>query len=670
VGPIVGYVAKRSATATKTNTALLDTPQTLTVISREQMELQGVPSVTRALEYAPGTIAAFGGTNTQSDVVQVRGFYPRDYLDGLRLPFSAYSVAIPQFDPYLLERVELLQGPASVLFGQSSPGGVINMVSRRPQDQAAYEVALQAGNYDRKQLAVDATGPLNGAGTLLYRLTGLARDNDGYVDYSREKRHLIAPAFTWQPTDATSLTLLTHYQHDDLVPQYQALPAAGTLFPNPNGTLPRDRFPGEPGWDHIDREQYGVGYALQTELGADWQFRQNARYTNVTVDSRALPGAALLADNRTSMRVATASRAEGSLAALDNQFETHFETGALAHTVLVGLDVMHQRDDYRFASQLASNLDLYAPSYGTAIPTLIPRLSTLQEMTQVGVYAQDQLRFDRWLFTVGARHDWADADTSNRMSGGTTVSRSDEAFSGRVGINYRFDSGIAPYVSVSTSFEPVLGTDFGGTPFDPSKGQQAEIGVRYQPEQGSTLLSLAAYRLTQRNVMTPDTTAGHAGFSVQTGEVQVDGVSAEARTQPLPNLDLIANYAYTDSEVTRANPTATGTSLLGKPLSRTPLHTASLWLAYNFNSGALSGLTTGLGVRYLGDNYTDTGITMRLPSQTLLDMAVHYQFASDWKLSLSIANLADREYVSYCLGATQCFWGQPRTGQLSLRKQW
>ena len=674
-GPVGGLVARASVSGTKTDTLLLETPQTLTVIPREQIELQEAPTVTRALEYAPGTIAAFGGTNSQSDVVQARGFYPRDYLDGLRLPFSAYSVAVPQFDPYMLERIELLQGPASVLFGQSSPGGVINMVSRRPQEKAAHEVLLQAGNFSRAQLAFDTTGPLNADETLLYRLTGLTRENDGQIDFSQEKRQMIAPSLTWRPSAATSFTLLTHYQHDDLVPQYQSLPAAGTLLPNPNGQLPRTRFPGEPGWDRVEREQYGIGYALQHRFNSTWQFRQNFRYTDVGVDSRALPAIALLGDNRTVMRVATASRAEGSILALDNQAEARFTTGNLHHTLLTGLDLQRQKDDYRFSSQLASNLDLYAPVYGAAIPTLIPRLSNLQEMTQVGLYMQDQIRTGPWVFTLGARHDRADADTINRMPGGTTVSRSDSATTGRVGVNYLFDNGVAPYVSYSTSFEPMLGTDFNSRPFEPSEGKQAEVGIRYQPASGTTLLSLAAYRLQQTNVLTPDTAPGHAGFQVQTGEVEVRGISAEARMQPVRNFELIANYAFTDSEVTRANPNTLGVSLLGRPLPRTPKHTASLWAAYYFD-GDLLGLTAGLGVRYLGENYTDTSITMQLPSQSLLDLAIHYDFGktrpdfAGWKLSLGIANLTDKQYVSYCLNAAQCFWGQPRTAQVTLRKRW
>lgn len=673
-GPVGGLIARRSSTVTKTDTPLIETPQTISVVSREQVELQDAQSVTRALEYTPGTLAAFGGTNTQSDVVQTRGFYARDHLDGIRLPFSAYSVAVPQFDPYMLERIELLQGPASVMFGQSSPGGVLNMVSRRPQAEAAHEVLVQAGSHDRAQIAFDSTGAISEDGKLLYRLTGLSRRNDGQIDFSHEKRELIAPAFTWRPSADTSFTLLSHVQRDELLPQYQSVPAAGSLLPNPNGPIPRNRLTGDPGWDRIEREQYGVGYALEHRLNPDWTLRQNLRYTNVKVDSRALPGFMLAADNRTLMRVASASQAEGDILAVDNQAQTRFATGDWNHTLLMGLDFMRQHDDYRFASNLAPSIDLYAPVYGVTIPTLIPRLSTRHAMSQTGLYAQDQLRSGRWVLTLGGRYDDVNSLTTNRVAN-TSVRKTDSAFTWRMGVNHVYDSGFAPYASYSTSFEPLGGTDFSGRPFEPTEGKQIEAGIKYQPPGRDTQLSLAAYRLTQQNVLTPDTAPGHTGFSVQMGEVRSQGISAEARLKPARHVDLVANYAYTDSEVTRANASG-GVSLLGKPLSRTPAHLASLWLSYRFSEGALGGLTTGLGLRYIGENYADTAITLKLPDVTLLDLAVHYDFGAarpgldGWRLSLGVSNLADKDYISYCLNATQCFYGQPRTTQVTLRKRW
>ncbi|MGB6102961.1 MAG: TonB-dependent siderophore receptor [Pusillimonas sp.] len=675
-GPVTGLTAQRTATATKTDTPILETPQTISVIGREQMEMQGAQTVNEAVAYTSGVISAFGGTDTRYDVVKARGgLFVRQYLDGIVLPFSAYSVSVPQFDPYMLERLEILQGPSSGLFGQTTPGGILNMVSRRPQADPRHELWLQGGNLDAGKLAFDSTGPLDADEKLLYRITGLVNSADGMTDYSEEKRKLIAPSFTWRPSADTSLTLLSHYQHDKVIPQYQGLPANGTLRYNPNGTLPRTRFSGEPSHERMDREQYAIGYAFEHRFNDTWTVRQNLRYTHVDIDARGTPGYALGADERTLSRVATQGLGKGSILGIDTQAQANFATGELKHTLLMGLDYVKQRDDYRFASAPVASIDLYDPIYGIEIPELIPRISTLQTMRQTGLYLQDQIRAGGWVLTAGGRYDRADADTENRAAQTGTPSRA-EAFTGRLGVNYVFDNGVAPYASYSTSFEPIGGTDFEGKPFEPMTGEQVEVGVKYQPKGSDTLVTLSAFELTQKNMLTTDTRPGNEFFSTQTGEVRSRGINLEARAKFWDNTDIIAAYAYTRSKITKANPNAAGVSLEGRPLPRVPRHMASLWVNHELDHIGLIGLSAGVGVRYIGKNYADTEVTLRLPANTLWDAGIHYDLgkANDslqgFKLSLTAANLTDREYVNYCLNELQCFYGQGRTVLLNLRKQW
>jgi iron complex outermembrane receptor protein len=336
---------------------------------------------------------------------------------------------------------------------------------------------------------------------------------------------------------------------------------------------------------------------------------------------------------------------------------------------------MRQRDSYRFASNVASSIDLYAPSYGAPIPTLVPRLSTLHKMEQTGLYLQDQMRYERLVVTVGGRFDRSRSTTLDRFTGGE-VRRDDSAFSGRIGVNYVFDGGIAPYASYATSFEPLSGTDFRGQPFEPLTGQQYEIGIKYQPPGRDTIVTLAAYHITQQNSLTPDPDPTHAGFNVQTGEVEARGISLEGRTRIGRNVSLIAAYAYGEAEVTKANPNAAGVSLQGLPIARTPRHMASLWADYRFDEGIASGLTVGGGIRYTGANYADAAATIRLASQTQLDAAIHYDFGevdpelAGFRLSLTATNLTDERDINYCLNALQCFYGQGRTVLVTLRKQW
>ncbi|WP_017522400.1 TonB-dependent siderophore receptor [Pusillimonas noertemannii] len=675
-GPVAGLTAGRTATATKTNTSILGAPQTINVVTRDQIEMQGAQTVNEAVGYTPGVISAFGGTDSRYDVVKARGgLFVRQYLDGIVLPFSAYSVSVPQFDPYMLERIEVLQGPSSGLFGQTTPGGILNMVSRRPQADAQHELWLQGSHPLGGKLAFDSTGPLDAEQKLLYRITGLARKADGMTDFSEEKRALIAPSFTWRPSADTSLTLLTHYQRDRTIPQYQGLPAKGTLRDNVNGTLPHSRFSGEPSHERMDREQYALGYAFEHRFNDTWTVRQNMRYTHVDIDARGTPGYMLDADERTYYRVATQGLGKGSILGIDTQAQASFATGALDHTLLMGLDYVRQKDDYRFASNMAAPIDLYNPVYGIDIPELIPRISTLQTMRQTGLYVQDQIRTGGWVITAGGRYDRADADTDNRMAGSSTPRR-DEAFTGRLGINYVFENGLAPYASYSTSFEPLAGTDFDGKPYEPMTGEQAELGIKYQPGGSDTLITLSAFQLTQQNMLTPDTQPGREFFSIQTGEVRSRGISLEARTRLWGNTDVIGAYAYTRSRITKANPDASGNSLEGLPLPRVPRHMASLWVNHELDHLGLAGLSAGVGVRYIGANYADTNASLELPANTFWDAAIHYDLGkanpnlSGFKLSLTASNLADRKYVSYCLNDLQCFYGQGRTVLLNLRKQW
>ena len=672
-GPVAGLVAKRSATGTKTDTSILETPQTVNVIPRKQIEMQGAQTVSQALGYTPGVTSAFGGTDSRYDVITARGgLFLRSYLDGLPLPYSAYSVSVPQFDPFMLERIEVLQGPASVLFGQTTSGGILNMVSRRPQAEPSHEIQVQAGNYGRRQIAFDSTGALDDEGKWLYRITGLARENDGQADFSHEERLLIAPSLTWRPSADTSLTLLTHYQRDDAVPQYQGLPQIGTLLSNPNGKIAWDRFSGEPSHEGMKRDQFGVGYAFEHRLDDTWRFRQNLRYTRVDIDARATPAYAF--DGRSISRVATQGIGNGHIFSVDNQAEARFKTGDLSHTVLVGLDYLRQRDDYRFASQLVGPLDLYAPVYGIAIPDLIPRFRTVQELEHLGLYVQDQMRSGRWTWTVGGRFDRAEGDTRNVVAD-TTVTRKDDAFTGRLGVNYVFDNGLAPYASYSTSFEPLGGTDFAGNAFKPAKSRQWEAGVKYQPHD-DLLLTASVFQVTQKNTLTPDTEPGRTNFSTQMGEVETRGINLEARGRVGQRTEVIGAYAYTDSEITKANPNSLGVSQQGRPLARAPRHMASLWLDHKLDPELVQGLSFGGGVRYMGSSFAEPSTDIALPSYTLWDAALHYDLGQGnaamkgVSLSFSIANLTDRQYVNYCLNNLQCFYGQGRTAQLTLRKRW
>ncbi|WP_420991990.1 TonB-dependent siderophore receptor [Cupriavidus sp. 30B13] len=666
-----GMVAHRTGSGTKTDTPLIEIPQAINVVTRQEMDEHGVQSVTQALQYTPGLVSPYGNTDLRYDWLTVRGFVPLRYLDGLRLPFGARGYSQAKVEPYGLERIEVLKGPASVLYGQSAPGGLLNMQSKMPQAEASRELQLQTGSFGRAQGAIDLTGPLDGDGKVLYRVVGLARDTGTQIDYLNEKRVYVAPSLTWRPTADTSLTLLAQYQklRSDGGGAPQALPAVGTLLPNVNGAIPTNRFIAEPNYDRFDSEQAMFGYAFSHRASDTWQFRQNVRYTYVNTDTQRVQAISLGADQRTLSRYGWAFPEHSGIFAIDNQAEAKFATGALRHTVLMGVD--YQREDARYdESQLVMvpPIDVFNPVYGASVsrPPLATRVT--QSRQQVGGYLQDSIAWNRFTFLLGGRYDWAGSDTDTlTASTGRTVSlnQSDTAFTGRAGMVYQFDNGIAPYVSYSTSFQPQAGTGRTGAPFDPTRGRQTEVGVKFQPNGTNAFITLSAFELRQSNVLTPDPL--NISYSVQSGEARVRGIELEGKASPMRGLDVTASYAYTDSKVTKANPNAAGVTTVGNMLAFVPEHQASLWVHYTFFGGTFQGLGLGSGVRYIGRSYGDAANLYGIPAVTLFDASLSYDLGKAFaglngvSLSVNATNLFNKRYVSTCISATGCYYGASRT---------
>ncbi|MCO7564137.1 TonB-dependent siderophore receptor [Pseudomonas sp. S 311-6] len=676
-GPVSGYVATRSATGTKSDSALLEVPQTVNVVTRDQMQAQGAQNVTEAVRYTPGVVASFGDSDSRNDVLQSRGFFLRYNLNGSRLPYGAYSAAMMRIEPYGLERIEVLKGPASVLYGQNTPGGLANLVSKRPTFSPVHEIQLQAGSNDRTQGAFDFGDGLDDDGTLAYRLTGLLRDSQGEVDHGYDKREFIAPALTWQPSEDTRLTLLSHYQKDRSISDYVALPADASLHAGANGRLPRNRYLGEPGFDGYEREQFSLGYLLEHRLNDVWSLQQNLQVNRVQIDNSASPGYLLSADGRELSRVATRGEGQARSVTVDTFAQADFTTGRLGHRFLAGVDYLSLTDEYQFASGLYTTpLDIYAPRYGQAVPELIPRIDYHQQREQTGLYLQDQIRLDNWLLTLGARQDWVWTRTESGLAGENRSKQREDKPTGRIGLAYLFDNGLAPYLSYSTSFEPLDGTDFSGRPFTPMTGEQYEVGVKYQPPGSNAFVTLSAFELTQENITTPDPDPTHAGFNVQTGKARVRGLELDAKASLHERLDLLASYAYMDSRVTKANTAADGSSLKGNELVQVPAHQASLWLDHTLGDGLLQGAGIGFGARYMSKAYGDAANTLEMPGRTLFDASLHYDLGkADGRLDgadlrLSANNLFDKRYVAFCQNALQCYYGQRRTLLATLTYRW
>jgi iron complex outermembrane recepter protein len=618
-GPGVGYVATRSVSGTKTDTPIIETPQSISVVTPAQIQAQGAQTVDQALSYTPGIEAQSRGLFTGYDFVYGRGFVLDRYLDGLKLQ-GASGYVTPQIDIYDLERIDVLSGPASILYGQASPGGLVDMISKMPPDQTYRELSFWGGSFDQLQGAFDVGGPIDPDGHFLYRLTGLADTANTQVDFTKSQRLSISPALTWRPDADTKLTILTNFQRDPWAGPYNFVPATGTVLPNPYGKLPTSFYAGDPNLNTNDRTQYNVGYEFEHRFNDIFTFRQNFRYMDTEGDLNQVLPIDMLNDT-TMERYAQLDHETIGAFTIDNQAQAKVSTGPVQHTFLAGLDYQKTYFDQQLSEGLAPDLDIFAPVYYQPIPTPTPVSDARQVTDQLGVYAQDQAKFGGFNLTLGGREDWASTDTSDTVAE-TSSSQFDRNFSWRAGLVYLFDNGIAPYASYTTSFEPQIGTMANGAAFVPTTGQQYEAGVKYQPPGMNSFFTAAIYQLTEQNVPTVD--PNNPTFDIQTGEIRTRGVELSAHANLAPGFNVIAAYGYANPIVTKSTPESDD---LGKVPINVPRNLASVWADYTVQNGPGAGLAFGGGVRFVGDTYGDPENTLKVAPYTLFDAALSYDLS-------------------------------------------
>ncbi|NWC64244.1 TonB-dependent siderophore receptor [Cedecea sp. P7760] len=670
--PLKGMVATKTLSATKTAADLVKTPQSVSVITRDQMNAQDVTSVSQALRYSAGVFTEYRGSSNRNDEVFVRGFsYVPKYLDGLSYGATASSQT-GTFDPWLLERVELVRGPASVLFGQVNPGGLISMTSKRPTREAIHEVQFRSGNQHLAEGAFDFGGSLSDDDRVLYRLNGIARTQHSQVADYKEQRMAIAPALTWYPNEQTRFTLLTSYQKDPKAGYRNFLPAAGLVTETAAGYIPRDFNVSDPNYDQSWREQTMVGYEFEHSFNDIFTFRQNARYASIKQKYRYLVYSTSKSDTLLSRRAQRETRDTDEFG-VDNQLEAQFDTGTLGHTLLGGLDYKSNHDRQQLSRGIGAKYDIYwpRPVYGLNVDesTFSAVSDDQQNLDQTGVYLQDQLSWNRWQLLLSGRYDWAEVRTTDRLKGKSTQ-QNDSKFTWRTGLLYAFDFGLSPYISYSTSFEPNLQTNRapGTAPFDPSLGKQTEVGLKYQPLK-ETFMTLALFDLRQTNVGTYNSALG---WFENAGEIRSKGLEAEVHSTLFNSLNLIGSYTWTDAET--ASTTVAGTE--GKVPARIPTHMASAWGSYTIPDGVLKNLTAGVGVRYIGTSYGDAKNTFKVPAVDLYDAMLRYELGEvspqlkGAAVQFNVNNLADTKYVASCASDSACFYGIGRTLTATVSYRW
>lgn len=687
-GAVTGVVAKKTKTGSKTATDITEVPQSVSVIGREEIDAQGAQKVDEALRYTAGVFAQPFGPDSDTNWLFIRGFQAiatGTYMDGLQL-FS-YGFGGFYVDSYGLERIEVLKGPASVLYGGSNPGGLVNYVSKKPTFERKRYVETGINDAGNAYLGFDI-GDVANNDTVSYRINGKVAGGDTYSDYQDGWRGFISPSISWKPDEQTSLTILANYSHiDENHNGGSFLPYEGTVVDrvvdgvNYGRIDPHANF-FEPSVDKYERKQGSIGYEFEHTFDNDWTVRSNARFGVASINEVSVYPNGWASPTELA-RINFGHDTQATTFLIDNQIEGKVETGAVEHTLLVGLDYKRYNIDQIQSSAAFGTtppIDAFDPVYGSP---LTPRLSYLNEdltQSQLGIYAQDQLRLaDGWLVTLNGRYDWSWLDQDSRQTdfgeifGSPVVDRerSDGEFSGRAGIAYEFENGLTPYVSVATFFNPIIGTDQAGELFVPEEGVQYEAGIKYAPTFIDGLFTLSVFDLTRKNVATASFTDPFTNR--QLGEVRSRGVELEGKVNITEDFRITAALtAYDLKIIDDAEP-----SIIGKAPLIVPEVMASASVDYTFRGDSwYDGVTVGGGVRYVGSSmaaYENPDIPgtkdLRVPAVTLADAKIGYQ-KDNWGVDLNVTNLFDKEYVSSCQGENVCSYGEGRSFKLKAHVIW
>lgn len=645
--------------ATKLATPDIETPQSVSIITREQFEEQGATSVRQAVSYTPGVYSNQIGASNRFDYIVLRGFSDGSldnvYLDGLKMMGDTNSHSSLVVDPWFLEDIEVVRGPASVLYGRSSPGGIVALTSRKPSFDAGGEVKLFAGNNNQRGAAFDVTGALDDNDRVAARLSGMTRYADSQFGPLKEERYALMPSLTWRITDQTRLDLMAYLHRDPEGGSHSGLPYDGTVVPHYGQKISNTFYEGEDDYDKYDRRENMVGYNVEHLFDNGWSVRQKLRYLHTDVELNQVYAAGWL--NETELnRGYSGSDEKMSAITLDNQLDGSFDTWQVNHRVLVGIDYQDRSNNTTGYYGAFPPIDAFNPVYGAQPDYINMYAREKHKLRQTGYYLQDQMSWDRWRITLGGRYDQVSVSNIDKIND-TRSDLDKNNFSTRAALLYLFDNGFAPYVSYSTAFTPTSFADENGNLLDPMKGKQWEAGLKYEPEGLNSQFSASVFRINQTNIATKEEpTDPYRSI----GEIESEGVELEAISQLTESFRLQAAYTYTDIRYKKSSPEEQG-----KRAVYAPRNQASIWLSYDVKSGPLDGLTLGSGVRYVNGIASDRLNTHTLPSYTLVDMAIGYDLTNigikGLSAQLNVNNLTDKRYVAACNSLSYCYFGAERS---------
>jgi iron complex outermembrane receptor protein len=632
-----GYGVPNSTTGTRTDTPSRDVPQSIQVVPEQVLRDQQVIQLDEAVRNVSGVTSA--GTSGGADTnFVIRGFSDTPTLrDG----FREFGLFRGSSETANLERVEVLKGPASVLYGEVQPGGVINLVTKQPLSQPFYETELQVGSRDLIRPSIDFSGPLTSDRRLLYRLNAVALNQSSFRNYEQKTQQVfIAPTLSWKISDRTNLTAQLEY-FNSTRPLDNGLVALG----NRVASIPFDRILDEPG-DTVQEDSVRIGYNLEHRFSDNLILRNAFQYVNRSIlNQGAIP---FEVDEATGTLTSFFGSQDIDVESytLQTNLVGKFATGKIQHTLLFGVDLNRVNETdltgLDFFSPISKNI--FDPIYNSVLrPNQLPVAINQQQRTnRLGIYLQDQITLSNNLkLLAGIRYDTVKQSvTSNPTDSSFDVSettQTDNAFTPRVGIVYQPIQPLSLYASYSRSFAPSSGRTSSGGPLEPERGEGWEVGAKAELLRNRVFATLSYFDITKQNVATADPNDPFA--SISTGEQRSRGVELDVTGEILPGWNVILGYAYTNAKVTRDNTVAVGNRLFN-----TPEHGVNLWTTYEIQRGSLRGLGFGAGFNYVGERQGDLSNSFELESYFLTNAAIFYQ-RNNLRFALNFKNLFNINYI-------------------------
>ncbi|MEX7569643.1 TonB-dependent siderophore receptor [Enterobacter hormaechei] len=647
--------------ATKSAVAESKTPQVINTIAAKEIEQRHASSVNEILRYAPGVSTEVRGSTSYMSEYKIRGFnVDQEFYNGLQLPYNVTGNTKARIDPLLIESVDILKGPSSVLYGGGSPGGLVNIQSKKPQKEAKTELGFNTGNRKLKEGYLDYTGQIANS-DWNYRLLGKATESDEQAHTTRYENYLVAPSVTWQPDDKTRLTI------DALA---QNTPSLTPSDPMPLSYLrskyaDRRDYAGDE-WSGFKQRPWMLGYSFEHEFDSGWGFNQKARYFDVDTHQRSAYSTGTGSEVFQLNRFAYTTDEDLQSFNIDNQVTRTVALGDWQHHLLAGFDYqkLNSHFHYRYASS-TPGIDMRNPDH-SQIDNDALGLETAQKnrlgYQQNGYYLQDQIAFGGLNVLASLRFDDYRSVTTNYLQNGDKAWVSQDRLTKRLGALYAFDNGLSPFISYSEGFAPVSpqGT-LTAKDVKPTTSKQVEGGVKYLLAEYATTFTASVFNIRQKNVVTSD--PGFLNYR-QTGEVESKGAELSAISRPTDNLTLIANYAYTHAINTEDD------KYQGKRPTQVPENAFNLWGDYTFDSTPLRGLTLGAGARYTGPmEISPANDAGKLGGTTQYDLAASYRMGElapsleGLTLKASAQNVTNKETLT-CYDATNCWIGRDRTFQV------